>query len=296
MLSWVMIMVLALGSVNAMADQNQNPTQTVCLGQQSYNVDPVPGATFTWAVTGGGTIIFGQGTDSIVVDWTQVGGPYTLSVFATVNGCSSVPQVVDITVVAAPVGPTLLAKSPDANEVCAGTLVSATFNPGSGGVNCADEFEYSFDGDGNWFAYVPNDPLNTTNHTLVEIRGRRGCDATLGCGATDWVVLASWTVTTALPVSVTITADPNPVCEGSTVTFTSVAVNEGTTPIYSWYVNGVLVDGADQSTYTYEPTNGDVVWCKVASSEPCATGNPATSNEITIVVNPIPVTSGIWHN
>jgi hypothetical protein len=295
-MSWLLVVALVLMSWVANAQQNQNPTQTVCLGDQPYTVDPIVGATFTWTLAAGGTITSGQGTNSIVVNWNLVGGPYTLSVYATLNGCDGLPQSVDVTVIPAPVGPTLLAKTPDVASVCAGTLVSATFNPGSGGLNCTDEFEYSYDGSGTWVAYTEATPIVTTGHTLVEIRGRRSCDATLGCGATEWVVLASWIVTDALPVVATITADPNPVCEGSEITFTATGTNIGSTPGYAWYLNGILVDEATGSTYTYTPVNGDIVYCIISSSEPCAQPNPAQSNSITVIVNPRPVTSGIWHN
>lgn len=294
--SWFLLLVLAMGFSGAMAQQNQLPEQTVCLGDQPYHVDPIVGATFTWTVSGGGTITSGQGTNSIILNWNTVGGPYTLSVVANLNGCDGDPQSVAVTVLPAPVGPTLLVKTPDVASVCAGTLVSATFNPGTGGLNCTDEFEYSYDGGGTWVAYTAATPIVTTGHTLVEIRGRRSCDATLGCGATEWVVLASWIVTDALPVVATITATPDPVCEGSEVTFTATGTNIGATPGYAWYLNNVLVDDATGSTYTYTPVNGDVVYCIISSSEPCASPNPAQSNSITVVVNPKPVTSGIWHN
>jgi hypothetical protein len=109
------------------------------------------------------------------------------------------------------------------------------------------------------------------------------------------VTLATWNIT-ILNVSVTITADPNPVCAGESVTFTAVPVNGGATPVYTWYVNGTAVPGVTIDTYTYVPVNGDQVYCELLSSETCGSPNPATSNTITVTVNPLPAVSPIWHN
>ena len=295
MLSLLMIIALAFGVMSVKAE-TQDTIQSVCKGDQPYHVDPITGAVFTWTISGGGTIVSGTGTESIVVNWNLVGGPYRLGVYATVNGCAGPEQHMWVNVVASPVGPTLLARTPNSDTVCPGTLVSATFNAGSGGLNCADEYAYTIDGGTTWLAYTEGQTINTTGVTQVQIRGRRACDPTLGCGATEWTVLATWTVAATMPVSVTITGAPNPVCEGSEITFTSSVTNGGTATTYQWYVNGLPAEGGTAATFTYVPTNGDTVYVIVTSSEPCASNNPAQSNTVTVTVNPKPVTSGIWHN
>ena len=94
-----------------------------------------------------------------------------------------------------PAGPSLNAKSPNLASVCDGQSVSATFNAGSGGVGCTDSYEYRFDGAGGWAGYTPGNNINTTGHTLVEIRGQRsGCTAGAGCSGTSWVTLVSWSI------------------------------------------------------------------------------------------------------
>ena len=92
------------------------------------------------------------------------------------------------------------------------------------------------------------------------------------------------TVNPNLPVSISITASSNPFCQGSSITFTATPTNGGATPAYQWQVNGVNA-GSGASTYTYNPTGGDIVTCILTSSLSCTTGNPATSNSITMVVN-----------
>lgn len=97
--------------------------------------------------------------------------------------------------------------------------------------------------------------------------------------------------TPAVPVSVSITANPGTnVNTGTSVTYTATPVNGGT-PAYQWYVNSAPA-GSNQGTYTYVPANGDQVYVVMTSSLECVTGNPATSNTLTMTVTtPDPFTS-----
>jgi hypothetical protein len=295
LLRWLMMLILSVSTLGLWA-QNQNPTQTVCLGTQTYSVDPVAGATFVWGISAGGTITSGNGTQNITIDWTIAGGPYTVSVYSyKVIGCPSITQSVSVTVVSQPTGPTLNVKTPNLASVCDGTNVSATFIAGSGGVGCSDAFQYRFDGVGLWTAYTPGNSLSTTGHTLVDIQGQRsGCASGAGCTGTSWVTLASWTVNPNLPVSVTIVADNNPVCAGTSVTYTATPVNGGAIPVFAWYVNGAVQIGTS-ATFVYVPVDTDQVYAMLTSNATCATGSPATSNTLTMTVNTTTSISSIWH-
>ncbi len=88
-------------------------------------------------------------------------------------------------------------------------------------------------------------------------------------------------------VSVTITPSANPICAGAPVTFTAIPVNGGSTPVYQWKLNGTVA-GTNSPTYTFTTLNGDAVTCVLTSNAACITGNPATSNTITMTVNPLP--------
>jgi hypothetical protein len=96
------------------------------------------------------------------------------------------------------------------------------------------------------------------------------------------------TVTTPLAVSVSIVADQNSVCAGTTVTFTATPTNGGTSPVYQWKKNGTNV-GSNSNTYAYVPANNDVITCLLTSNLSCVTNNPATSNVITMMVNALPL-------
>ena len=85
---------------------------------------------------------------------------------------------------------------------------------------------------------------------------------------------------------VSIEASSNPAATGASVTFTPTPVNGGLNPAYEWFVNNVSVGTGE--TYSYIPTDGDQIYTKMTSNDtsPCLTGNPATSNTITMSVSP----------
>jgi hypothetical protein len=95
------------------------------------------------------------------------------------------------------------------------------------------------------------------------------------------------TVTTVPKASVTISASPsNNVCSGTSVKFTAVPTNGGTTPKYQWKKNGTSISGATSSTYTSTSlANGNIITCVMTSNLSGVTGSPATSNSITMTVN-----------
>ncbi|MEI6901110.1 MAG: hypothetical protein WCL00_14635, partial [Bacteroidota bacterium] len=102
------------------------------------------------------------------------------------------------------------------------------------------------------------------------------------------------TVNPADSAKITIVASVNNICIGTSVTFTATPTSPGTTPFYQWKVNGVNAGGNSQ-TFIYSPLNGDQVNCILTSSiTVCISNNPATSNTITMIVNPnLPVTVSV---
>ncbi|MCX6269403.1 MAG: M6 family metalloprotease domain-containing protein, partial [Bacteroidetes bacterium] len=104
---------------------------------------------------------------------------------------------------------------------------------------------------------------------------------------------ATTTCTVFLPVSLTIAVSTNPVCFGTFVTFTATPVNGGTIPVYQWKKNSVNINGATGSSYSYLPANGDLISCMLTSNALCVTGNPATSNAITMTLFPSLVVGSI---
>ncbi len=109
-----------------------------------------------------------------------------------------------LTVSALPTNPTLLAKTPTTVTVADGTPVSATFNPGSGGTGCSDDYRYTTNGGTSYLPYTAGSNISTTGVAagtgMAVIEGRRN-NCSSAC-TNNYVVLASWVVT-PLPATAT---------------------------------------------------------------------------------------------
>jgi len=172
------------------------------------------------------------------------------------------------------------------NPVCQNTTVTFTAVAVNGGT--APVYQWKKNGT-NAGTNLPTYSYIPVNGDVITCVLTSSLTCTTGNPATSNAI--TMTVTASLPVSVSITASQNPVCPGTTVTFTATPVNGGTAPVYQWKKNGTNT-GTNLPTYSFTPVNGDVITCVLTSSITCTTGNPATSNAITMVVNPLPGATG----
>ncbi|MEI6435710.1 MAG: hypothetical protein WCP32_12755, partial [Bacteroidota bacterium] len=90
-------------------------------------------------------------------------------------------------------------------------------------------------------------------------------------------------VTSANPAGITIAASANPVCTGSSVSYSASVVNAGSSPVFQWKINGAPV-GVNQAFFTYNPVNGDIVTCLLTTNGICLSPIPVLSNQIVMVV------------
>ena len=76
----------------------------VCEGQTGsvYATSPILGTTFAWTVAGG-TLMAGQGTNSITVDWGAAGSASVEVVATNTQGCLSAPTTLQVSIVSLPV-------------------------------------------------------------------------------------------------------------------------------------------------------------------------------------------------
>ena len=93
-------------------------------------------------------------------------------------------------------------------------------------------------------------------------------------------------ISSSVTPSVSISASSINICAGTSVTFTATPTNGGSSPYYSWYINGSFASGGSGNTYsTSSLTNGQQVSCVMSSNASCVTSSSATSNSISITVN-----------
>ena len=99
-------------------------------------------------------------------------------------------------------------------------------------------------------------------------------------------VSSSVNVTNDNVAGVAITASATTVTQGTSVVYTATPQNGGTAPMYQWYVNNVAVGtNSIDPVFNYVPKQGDVIKVMMDSNKDCVSGDPATSNLITMTVN-----------
>jgi len=174
--------------------------------------------------------------------------------------------------------------SASANPICTGDTVIFTATPTNGGGSPAYQWQVNAVNVGaNSTTYSSSTLIDGTVVTCI-MTSSLAC--ILGSPATSNAVTI--TVTT-LPASVAISASANPITIGDTAVFTATPTNGGATPTYQWLLNGSPA-GTNSSTYSTSTLNdGDIITCIMTSSIACVTGSPATSNAITMTVNPLSV-------
>jgi hypothetical protein len=261
-------------SVSIIADQNN-----VC---QGTNV------TFTAAPVNGGTPIYQWYANNLAVGLNEPTLTYMpangdivhlvmTSTLLCVSGSPAISNSVTMQVNASvPAGVEI---SPDQNNVCQGTQVTFNAVPFNGGTPSFQWYVNNIPVGANTpeYSYFPE------NDDLVHVSMNSNLLCVTGSPASSNVV--RMIVNSPLPASVSILADQNDVCEGTSVVFSAIAINGGT-PTYQWYTNNLPV-GVNQSSYTYVPSNGDQVSLLMTSSETCVSGSPATSNTIFMATNPV---------
>ena len=139
--------------------------------------------------------------------------------------------------------------------------------------------------------------LNISNTAGLN-NNRYRCIVSSSCSTSTTSNAGILTTTANAPASVAIVSSlGNTICAGVNVTFTATPTNGGANPSYQWKINGSNV-GTNAATFsTSSLVSGNIVSCVMTSNLACATGNPATSNSITMTVNPnLPVSITIVSN
>jgi uncharacterized protein (TIGR02145 family) len=277
------VTVIPLSPVNVSIASSGN---NICAGSPvTFTATPINGGltpSYQWKVNG-----INAGTGLSIYTYIPLNGDIVTCVLTSSNTMciSNNPATSNaITMIVNPINTVSISISPSANQVCTGTSVTYTAIPQNEGNFPTYQWQV------NGINAGINNPVYTytpaNNDQIVCILTSSLTICTVNNPATSNMI--TMTVSSNLPVSETISANENPVCAGSPVTFTATPVNGGTSPTFQWKVNGVNT-GSNSNLFTYIPSNNDAVSCLLTSNLTCTTGNPSTSNTITMSINGNPV-------
>jgi len=209
----------------------------------------------------------------------KTAGIYTDNV-SYASGCDSLVTTLHLKVSSnAPVSVTI---SASANNICAGTPVTFTASPVNAGP--APVYQWKVNGTNAGTNSITFKSNTITNNDKVSCVMMSSSSCSAPAGYTSNIITMA--VTASKPVSVTISASKSNICVGALVKFTAAPVNGGTTPVYQWQVNGKNA-GTNSTTFSSSTlANNDKVTCILTANVTCAAPAAATSNTITLTVNP----------
>lgn len=211
--------------------------------------------TFTATVTNGGSNPAYQwkkngvnvGTDTSVYTAPVLNNNDTIFCVLTSNASCAVtnPVIISDTIVMRVINIIpVVTITPDTPKICAGTSLTLTATTTNGWANPTYQWKRNgiiITGATDSF-YTSSTFINNDTLIITVTHATSTCIAP----ASDTVVIK---VTTVPQPSVSITPATPSICAGANITFTASVIN-GVNPTYQWSLNGSLIIGANNSTYS----------------------------------------------
>jgi N-acetylneuraminic acid mutarotase len=264
---------------------------TVCAGTPitftaiAANAGSAP--SFQWKVNGANA-----GTNSNTFLYTPTNGQVISCVLTSSYSCPNPASVTSnsITVTVNPLLANNISISTPATTVCTSATITFTATASAPGTSPV-------------YQWKRNGANVGTNSTVYS--------STVNNGDQIWCILVSSAcVTPAGPVqsnvitmsvlpfltpSVSITSDwGTSGCLGVPITYTATPVNGGNPPNYQWRRNGINIGTNSNQFISSTIVSGDVINCIMTSTYLCPSPATATSNNITMTMNPVGIaTMGI---
>ena len=163
------------------------------------------------------------------------------------------------------------------NTICAAQADTFTAVPALGGSSPSYQWKLNGSNVGSNSNIYTNNSLANSDVVTCVLTSNASCASPTTATSNAITMTVNTSVTPTLSVS-----GNNTVCAGTAVTYTASSNVGGVS--YQWQVNGINA-GANSSSYTYTPANGDIVRCISTMSGSCYTSNADTSNAITMTVN-----------
>ena len=209
-----------------------------------------------------------------------VAGIYTVRATNSTTGCTSDMTGNALVVITPTVSPTVSITTGVGDTVCPGTAV--TFSPIAVNGGLAPTYSWSVNGVlvslGNSYTFIP------ANGDVVSVTMTSNGACVMPLTATG--VLKIRVLPDGAP-QVSMAIDPgDTICQFALATFTATPTFGGPAPMYRWYVNGAAVDSSGPM-FSYYPTTGDIVYCKMVSDYLCRTADTGYSNVAVMTVSPM---------
>jgi len=265
-------------------------TPAICVGDlASFSASVTNGGTapqIQWQVNGvdvpGGT---GVSFSSLTLNNSDI---ITATVISNAACASSVSDTSNniVIVVNPQVTPTVTVTA-NPSTVCQGQAV--TFSINATGTGSAPTFQWFLNGlalPGETGSTYTNNLISGSDLVSVQMNSNELCLTVNPVNSVNVNV----SVLPPITPSVTLSVNDSIICSNESPVFTAIFTNGGTTPIFNWYVGGVLA--ASTAVPTYSPaglSNGQSVVCELVSNYQCATPPTVSSPAITITVSPQPV-------
>ncbi len=246
----------------------------ICAGQPlSLTATTISNATYEW----GGPALFSSTQQNPTIFNTLANKSGKYYVIATVNGCVSLADTVDVTIKSAP---TIGIFPTPGDSICVGGSAIFTAITNNAGPN--PNYNWQKNGTNITGANGPSYTtanLNTGDVITCQLLGVTTCP--------NYTVTSNPVTMVVRPIvqpTVSITASPGTLLEPyELVTFTASTTYAGKKPNFQWYRNNQPVQGATNGIWgTYQLSNGDSVKVKLISDDPCTQPKEATSNTIVI--------------
>jgi hypothetical protein len=231
-------------------------------------------------ISGGSPVATMTGTGGAISFGSETAGSYTITALDTVTGCTNNMTGTATATVHPIVVPAVTSTARTGDTVCTG--LGITYGTSVTGGGSTPSFQWSVNGTtistatGSTYSYTPaNGDVVSVTVTSSDM-----------C-ATPTTAVSRHTVTVSAPVTPSVSvsaAGPTTLCSGSSVTVNAASTNGGSTPGIEWRKNGVALVGSGPS-YSFVPSNGDVVFAILNSSFPCRTADFVYSNDLTFNVD-----------
>lgn len=272
-------------SVNITASRNN-----VCVGSPvTFTAAAINGGSlpaYQWLVNGSNA---GANTSTFASTTLANGDVITCRVIS--NAKCAVPVTAtsnSINMLVNPYLTPLVSITSSANNICPGDMVSFTAIAQNAGPS--PDYQWLLNG-----ANVGFNSNTFSGNTFIQddvvtcvITSNAVCTTAPTAGSNGITINVNQPVTP----SVSIAASANEICYGTEVTFTATTINGGNPTVFQWLLNG-LNTGGNRTTFTSSTlSNSDIVSCRITSNAKCAVPAIVSSNDITMIVNPLPVVDG----